>query len=86
MVSGPRPAAQLGLIVGSGCQLGNIVFLCLFVLPPGEAGSEMEYRLPGWKASACPLVGGTGSWAWWPGSFLDEMAVLFLEIVWVRSL
>ena len=22
---------------------------------------------------------------WWPGSFLDEMAVLFLEMVWVQK-
>ena len=45
-----------------------------------------EYRLPGWKGQCLP----TGGWNWvlgfwWPGSFLDEMAVLFLEIVWVQK-
>lgn len=52
-----------GLIVGSWMLSLGTQFSCVFCLPPGEAGLEMNTGFLDGRASACPLVGGTGSWA-----------------------
>ena len=52
-----------GLSVGSGMLSLGTQFSCVFYLPPGEAGLEMNAGFLDRRARACPLVGRTGSQA-----------------------